>query len=153
MNYPTEQRQIFKYFDGEKHMHCDPLATYRDLFVMTRGKPNDLVRSAKMKIKPPDEASKEKNPDIYARMEQEYVEKLVQSHEAQKILEDVTRRLFHMKPFDPSTGKGADSALCMAVWHDFADFMTELKKKQETEQTAFIPTAGPLDTTPTTANT
>lgn len=149
LDFPQEERDIFKYYDGAEHVYCDPGAVYRDLLVKTRGKPNELQRVANTKCVPPDESAKAISPQLFMQMEAEYSQKLADAAEAQKLLEDLVRQLFQMRPYDRKTNTGATVFHCMKVWDDFAAFMSKKNKTRESERTLSTPTDGPQDTVPT----
>lgn len=150
MNYTDQDRMVFSYHDGETTVYIDPLAAYRKIMVMTRGKPNQLQESMMARLEAPDPKLMETAPQAYLAMENEYASKLQAAAEAAELLENVVRSIFQMKPFDRMTGKGADAYLCLKVWKDFARFMAQKKTKHESEPTPSTPTDGPTDTIPAT---
>lgn len=116
----------FMYWDGEKTVHADRLAAYRKILLLTRGKPNELA-----------------NKVFQCKPDETELNKLMESCEAAEQLALIVRDVFHMVPFDPNTGLGAQDAHCWAVWEAFCDSLAESKKKTGTSPTTSPPTAAP----------
>ena len=116
----------FAYYDGVKVVHCDRLATFRELLIRTGGKPNALPNRI-CAVDP-------NTQDIAALMD---------SYHATTELITLIRDLFQMVPFNRLDGTGARDEHCWAVWNAFDDAMSESKKKPADSQTISTPGAVP----------
>lgn len=117
-----QNKNIFRYFNGEKEVYGDPLRIQRDLYLKL-GDPDAAFKAA-------DEGN-----DFYA----------------QNTIVDNAREAFHMVPFNPETGTGAtDEDVEAALTALFSYFekksLNSATKPSSEPSTTSIPTASP--TTP-----
>lgn len=131
--YSEQDRNIFKYYDGESEVFGDPLALRAEIFILTNGNPNELTRKVFVDLNP-------STPP----------EKLVEAYNAQKQLVQIARTVFKMKPYDEKTGKGATMEHCQMAWRMLMLYLNQEKKNTVKPQTVSPSSAGiPDSPTPT----
>lgn len=150
MDYKPEDKQVFEYYDGEKRIKEDALVLYSKLMIETKGQPNSFQDAMKIDVQAPDAKQyveiNKLDPQAFARAELDYSQKVVAAHQAKESLVALARKLFTMAPYNRNTGGGADAAMCLKVWRDFADYLSKKNEMQENSPTSSMPTGGQLDT-------
>lgn len=133
--YTDEERLIFQYYDGAKHVYGDPWALYRQILIATGGKPHELDNKVMLDLA-------EATP-----------EQIVESSAAHQKLCLLTRDIFKMKPFNPLDNTGAMDEHCLMAWRSLAAFLYQKKTSGETLPTESAPTDGSPDSPTATAST
>lgn len=132
--YSDDQRNVFKYFNGEKEVFGDPLALYRRLLILTGGKPDELSEK------------------VFINLNKATTEQVVAASQAHQQLCGIIREVFSMKPYNPEDDSGAKDEHCLMVWRQMATFLNQKKNPTVNLPTESQPTAGPPDLpTPTTS--
>ncbi len=135
MSWTETERRIFEYHDGAQKVYGDPL---------------EINMRLSLTLPDADEVRRKINESDKPGLSPEEVYAAWAAHEKLCL---AVREAFQMVEFDRTTGKGATSAQCIAVWNMFSRFMQKKNPSGDTLPTSppSMESFPPVLTTPPTS--